>query len=112
MEIERNYNRCVSVKRLTATAGTENEQYDTHIEKLACHIQPLEDAYGEDLQGSFGKDWLMFCKVSDILENDLVVDGSVEYRVVAVESFAFLGRNRHMEVRIRRFIKEGVDDES
>lgn len=103
LDIAQNYDRAVIVQRLTGVEDTEKETYTTHINGVSCHIQPLDESYSEDVQGNFGKDWLMFCPVADILEDDKVVDGEKEYKVVGVESFNFLGMDRHMEVRLRRF---------
>lgn len=102
IDIETNYDRYVDVQRFEADAGADTEQYAAHLSDIPCHIQPLDDSYTEDLSGNFGKDKLMFCPVSDILEGDRVIDGDDEYRVVAAESFEFLGIVRHMELRIRQ----------
>lgn len=103
LNIEKNYNKSVDIKRLVDESGNDNiEEYMPHLEDVACHIQPLDDAYGQDIEGSFGKEWLMFCNVADILEGDRIIDGEIEYRVVGVESYEFLGQTRHMELRIRR----------
>ncbi len=105
IDIETNYDRNVRIDRLSNVDSGEagEEDYDTHINSVACHIQPLDESFSEDNTGQFGKDYLMFCDVCDILESDLVVDGSTTYKVVGVESFNFLGENRHMEIRIREY---------
>lgn len=104
MDIGAQFDRIVKVQRLTADASAADaEAFADHITGLRCHVQPLDEAFTEDLSGGYGKDWLMFCDACDILEGDRVVDGSVEYLVAGVESFAFLGQTRHMEVRLRRF---------
>lgn len=103
IDIEANFDKSVTIKRLIDEDESGYiEGYSNHLTNVACHIQPLDDSYSQDIDGNFGKDWLMFCGYSDILEGDLVVDGSIEYKVVAVEKFNFLGQNRHMELRIRR----------
>jgi len=99
--IESLYDKFVDVQRLIDDSGN-TEIYEDHIPDLPCAIQPLDDAYSQDIDGNFGKEWLMFCCVHDILEGDRVVDGAVEYRVVGVESFEFLDQPQHMEIRIRR----------
>jgi hypothetical protein len=101
--IEVNYDKTVSVERLTAIAETETEEYISHISSLLCHIQPLDESFSEDQPGSFSKDLMMFCAVSDILENDRIVFESNNYLVVGVNIFNFLGYDRHMEVRIKEF---------
>ena len=102
IDIERNFNKVVTVQRLDADMVGYTEEYANHLLNVACHIQPLDDSYSQDIEGSFGKEWLMFCNVFDILEGDRIVDGSDEYRVVSVESYKFLCENRHMELRIRK----------
>lgn len=102
--IESYYDTEVSVLRLAPDAENEDqEQYAAHLSGVRAHIQPLDDSYNEDLSGNEGKESLMFCEPSDIKENDRVVDAEGNgYRVVAVESFAFLDEDQHMELRIRR----------
>lgn len=101
MPIEAMFDKTAAVKRLS-DLGNGTQGYTTHITSMDCHVQPLDDAYNEDIRGNFGKDWMMFCTVQDILEADVVVVDGINYRVVGVESFAFMGSDRHMEVRIRR----------
>lgn len=101
MAIQDMYNKIVDTQRVVDDSGN-TEVYENHIEDLPCHIQPFDDAFSQDIDGNFGKDWLMFCDVVDILEGDRIVDGAIEYKVVSVESFEFLGAPRHMELRIRR----------
>jgi len=101
MTIQDQYNKMVDTQRVVDDSGN-TEVYDDHITDLPCHIQPFDDAYSQDIDGNFGKEWLMFCDVCDILEGDRIVDGAIEYKVVSVESFEFLGQPRHMELRIRR----------
>ncbi len=103
MSIELNYNKTVLVKRLSPIDESEKESYEDHLIGIKCEIQPLEESYTEDLTGSFGKDWLMFCDAVDILEGDKIIDGDITYKVIGVESFEFLGEVRHMELRIRLF---------
>ena len=102
IDIEQNYDRSVTVQRLDDQTSSYTEEYVNYLMSVPCHIQPLDDAYNQDVEGNFGKEWLMFCAVRDILEGDRIIDGAVEYRVVGVESFRFLGEDRHMEVRLRR----------
>lgn len=101
MSISLQYNETVTVKRLAP--GTGNKQaYSTHIEDLPCCIQPLDPQISSDIQGGFGKDWLMFCAPGDIAEGDRIIRGSKEYRVTGVESFDFMNQP-HMEITIRIF---------
>jgi hypothetical protein len=102
MAIESQFNKSVVVKRLTDDSGN-TEIYDTHIVSLPCHIQPYDDSFNQDVDGSFGKDSLMFCSVVDLQEGDVVVYASNNYRVVSVESMEFLNQPQHIEARIRLF---------
>jgi hypothetical protein len=105
INIEANYDKTVIVERIADVDSGDagEEEYKPHIASLSCHIQPLDESFSQDIDGQFGKDWILFCKVSDILEGDRITDGSDVYRVVGVETFNFLGENRHMEIRIREY---------
>lgn len=103
MGIEANYNSSVTVKRLTDVEETDNETYDIYLTDVPCHIQPLDEGFTEDMTGSFGKDSLLFCAVTDIKEEDLIIDGDNSYRVIGISSFTWRGVEKHMEVRIRLF---------
>lgn len=100
--IEKHYNLTAEIQRMADESG-ETEGYSVHLSDIPCHVQPLEAANSQDISGSFGKDWLMFCPVSDILDGDRVIIGENEYRVVGVESYEFQSRPRHMELTIRKF---------
>lgn len=99
------YNETVAVKRLTDGSGVVRE-FGTHLASVSCVIQPLDSEISGDIDGGFGKEWLMFCAEADIQEGDRVIRGTgetaKEYRVTGVESFDFIG-NSHMEIRIRIF---------
>ncbi len=98
--IEINYNKSVDVLRLVDIENGTSE-YETNLENLPAHIQPLEEGLSEDIDGNFGKDFLMFCDVVDIKEGDRVVDGATQYHVTAVDAYDFLGLPRHSEVKLR-----------
>lgn len=99
MGLQQTYTRTVSVMRIGRLLdGTS--AYSTTILSVPCHIQPLEEGLSQDLQGNFGKDFLMVCDVVDIKEGDRLVDGSLEYHVNAVDVYDFEG-SAHMELRIR-----------
>ena len=86
INIESNFDKTVDIKRLIDEDESGYiEGYADHLSDVPCHIQPLDDSYSQDIEGNFGKEWLMFCCYQDILEGDRV-----------------LGQNRHMELRIRR----------
>lgn len=104
--IDHQYNETVVVKRLADVPDTNKREYGNHIAALSCMIQPLDPEITTDIDGGFGKDWMMFCEPADIIEGDRVIRtvASVEkeYRVTGVESYDFMG-NPHMEVSIRIF---------
>lgn len=100
MPISQFFDNEVDVKRLEDTADTDNEEWGDHLSAVACQIQPLDESYGEDLEGSYGKDFTMFCAVVDIKQGNKIVDGSAEYIVVGIESYNWQGFS-HMELRIR-----------
>lgn len=99
-----NFDKTVKTSRLVDVEDTEKEEYEDYLEEVACHIQPLDESYSEDLKGNFGKDYLMFCEIKDIIQEDKVVDGTDEYKVVGVEKYDFLDQSRHMEVRLRKYL--------
>lgn len=102
MPINSQYNETVAVKRLADVEGTNKQSFSTHIASLACTIQPLDAQLSQDIEGGFGKDWLMFCPAADIQEGDRIIRGAKEYRITGIESLSFMG-NSHMEVSIRIF---------
>jgi len=104
MSIEKFYNKSVEVYRLADDDSGYGEVYALHLAEVNCGIQTLDDRFNEDIEGSFGKDFLMMCGVVDIKEGDRVIDGEVEYRVVGVEVYD-MGNNPHIELIIRTFNK-------
>jgi len=103
MAIDTHYNRIIKTQRLEDESG-DTEAYQDYIPALNCHIQPLDDNFSEDLAGSFGKNFLMFCQVCDILEGDKIIDGTDTYRVTGVDSYNFRDEDKHMELIIRKFL--------
>lgn len=101
--IELTYNQTVSTKRLGPIVGTNKEEYSAYLASVACLIQPDESQPSEDLDGQFGKNFIMFCPISDIKEEDIIVDGSDEYKVIGSESFNFMGHT-HQELELRKRI--------
>jgi len=101
MAIEDFYNETVVVNRLVASDDDDTESYEEHIARLNCHIQPLEDSYAQDIEGNYGKEWLLMCGVVDIQEGDRIVNGTTEYRVTGIESYTVQHVAKHMELRIR-----------
>lgn len=105
MSIENEYNKNVDIERLVPSddSGDDTEEYQAHLSDIRCHIQSFDESFTEDLDGNFGKDWMMWCGLEDILEGDKVIDGSDEYKVVGVRRFQFDDSDDHMELRIRKF---------
>ena len=105
--LAKQYNKEVKIQRFgvitESGVDTDKEQYEDYILELDCMIQPIDESSSQDIEGNFGKDYLMFCNTADIEENDRVIDGADEYRVVGIRKFNFLGEDRHMELRIRKF---------
>lgn len=103
MSISRMYNTSATTERESAVGdSTIKKVFVSYLGAFSCHIQPLDAALSESLQGGFGKEWIMFCAVLDIKSGDKVISDSVEYRVTGVEVFDF-SREPHMEVTIRAF---------
>lgn len=97
------YTETVVVNRLGATTGNK-KRYTEHIASLACNIQPLDQSITGDIEGGFGKDYLLFCSNQDIQEGDRIIYNSTEYRIVGIENYdTFLRKARHMEIVIRAF---------
>lgn len=101
MSLSRHYNQTARIDRLTITTGSK-QTFTQHLASVACLIQPLTDEVSGDLEGSFGKDFLMLSPTVDIREGDRVSISAEEYRVVATEALNF-GNNPHRETRIRIF---------
>lgn len=100
------FDKTVEIQRLVADEETEEglpdtESYTTHIASLQCHIQPLEEGFSTGLEGDYNKDFLMFCRVNDIIKEDRVIDGDDIYVVDSVEKYEFIGKS-HMELTIRQ----------
>lgn len=99
--IESLFDETVSVQRLQEGTGNQME-YATNIVALRCAIQQADSEISTDLVGSYGKDWLMFCPIVDILEGDRVIWNGKTYRVTAVDRLNFHGE-KHMEIGLRIF---------
>jgi hypothetical protein len=101
MPIEDQYNLFVDIERLDDDSGN-TETYFPHIDDYPCTIQPLDDAYSQDVDGNFGKEWLMIGGKADVLEGDRAINRTTgdEYRITAVELMEFMNHS-HIECRIR-----------
>ena len=102
MSITQLFDKTIDIYRLGDTEGTDdNESWAVHLADEDCQIQPLDDAFAEGLdEGSYSKDFVMFCSVIDVKQGDKIIDGTDEYLVAGVESYSFQGCS-HMELRIR-----------
>lgn len=99
--LSNSYDKTASVERLTTTTGSK-KAYLAHLASVPCLIQPLTDEVASDLEGSFGKDFLMLSPSVDIAEGDRITIDTDEYRVIATEALNF-GSNPHRETRLRIF---------
>ena len=106
MSIDIMYDKRIDTKRLAPSdeSGDDTEEYEVYLSKVKAHIQVLEDSFTEDVAGNFGKDSAMYCEIVDIKEGDIVVDGTKEYKVVAVKKMEFYTADDHMELKIRESI--------
>ena len=100
--IENTYDKIISTRRLVDESGNYKEEYDDYLKDISCHIQPLDGSFYEDADGQFGKNSLMVCNPCDIEINDMVIYGSIEYKVIEVKDFSFYG-HEHMEIIIREY---------
>ncbi len=101
--IQNHYNKLATISRMETILGTNKQSLQDVFVDIPVHVQPLQDAFSEDIEGGYGKDFLMFTNSRDIRQGDrAIIDGN-EYRVMSAERYAFLGRTKHMECRIRLF---------
>lgn len=111
MAVDSFFNKVVLTERLVKDndeSPTDTEEYQSYLDDIPCLIYPLEDSYGEDIQGSYGKDFIMICGILDIKEKDKVIDGWDEYIVVGLKEYNFLGTEL-MELRIRLVPSSGEE---
>jgi hypothetical protein len=102
MSLVDHYNETVSVERLATVSGRK-KTHSQIIASLSCHIQPADESLSGDIEGGFGKNWVLLCGDNDIIEGDRVIWNSNEYKVVGVERHKFMGQQRHMELVLRAF---------
>lgn len=115
MSVETFYNTKVNVLRLVKDTGespedTEEYQVCKDLEDIHCLIYPLDESYGQDLEGTYGKDSMMITAGNIvILEKDKIIsqDGK-EYVVVGVRGYSFMGTDL-TEVRIREMPSAGEE---
>lgn len=99
------YNKKVDTKRLSDITGTLKEEYTLYLTDVNCLIEPYSDGFTEDIDGSVGKDYVMFCEVADIKEGDKIVDGTDEYKVVGLKKYIDRNSEHHLELIIRQYKK-------
>lgn len=100
------YDKTISTERLAnLTAGSSWEGYSTNLASVDCLIQPIDDAPNEDLGGSMGMNYLMFCDVVDIEIGDEIIEAItlVRYRVIGKKRFDVFGNPHHLELTIRKY---------
>lgn len=100
--LEDHFDKIARIDRLALVENTAKKDFQTHIESLACHIQPLDPSITQDIPGGFGKNFLMLSGAADIIEGDRVIIDSQEYRVFGMEQLNFNGHS-HQETIIRIF---------
>lgn len=99
--IEDFYNKTMLTQRLADVTGTNKETYATNVASFNGLIQPAEEAYNEDLNGSVGKTFIMYSEVIDLKEGDRVIDGSTTYTVIGIKTFSDQDSEHHIESLIR-----------
>lgn len=100
--IDLQYDETIDVKRLANVPGGNKREYTTLLTGVNCCIQPLDPQISTDIEGGFGKEWLLFCEDIDLREGDRVIRETNEYRVTGVERLSFMGQ-AHVEATIRIF---------
>lgn len=102
--INRLYDSTAVTYRQTYVVGsTVKKEYTPYLSTFTCNVQPYESTLTEGLTGAFGKEWVMFCDVTDFKEGDkVVVNLTDEYRISGVEKMT-MGGNKHAEVSLRAF---------
>jgi hypothetical protein len=104
------FNEVVQVERVGFVSEnseiTKRQEFLPYLENLCCNIQPLDSSLNSDFKDGFGKNLIMFCAVSDIVEGDRVTrENGTQYKIVAVETFEGIpgGRLKHSEITLRAF---------
>jgi hypothetical protein len=96
------YDETVKSQRLEPESGSDIEEYEDFIISVPCHIQPIDEISSEDPDGSFGKNYLMFCDDWDICEGDQIIRDSENYKVIGKKRHEFWG-HIHIELIIRKY---------
>ena len=104
MAIESMYKQTATTQRQEfMEESTIKRGFVNKLAEFPCAVQPLTPEVAAIMPGGFGKNWLMFCPVLDIIEGDkIIIDEDKEYRVSGVETYDY-GINDHMEVTLTAF---------
>lgn len=104
MDISRYYDSLVTITREDFVPGsTIKKNQQTVYENVPCNIQPLTEEFQQNMSGSFGKQYVMFCgNEYVVIEGDKVIAGAKTYSVTGVEVHR-LGINQHTEVILSAF---------
>lgn len=103
--ISQHYNFTFTTERLGDIAYTDKEVYIENETGFRGVLQPLEVTLSQDLDGSYGKDFLLItCLNYDIKIKDRIIDEETDdsYIVVGVRKNMFTGRNDHLEILLRK----------
>ena len=105
MILRDNYTKTATVKRSveSTSGGNVKKEFEVIAENVAGHLQPASSEITQDIQASFGKNWVWFCDPTDIKEGDRMIIDEKEYRVTGVESYEWKSRKKHMEVLMRKW---------
>jgi len=98
------YNKTVTIKRFATTTGAKKGLSDIATD-VPVHIQPLDASFVENTEYILGKDYQMFCGITDLQEGDRILVDSDEYKVIGVEKYSlgFSASQDHVEAIIRIF---------
>ncbi len=92
------FDKVAAIERLSAGV---KKTYQT-LSTIPCHLQPISGDTTGDIQGGYGKDWLMISGESDIREGDRATIDGKAYRVTSTELLSFAGHS-HRETTLRAF---------
>jgi hypothetical protein len=96
------YNEIIKTQRFEVESGSDIEGYEDYILSIPCCFQELDDYPSEDMDGNFGKNYLMFCDDWDIKEMDNIIrENGDELKVVGMKRYSFMGHS-HLEIITRK----------
>jgi hypothetical protein len=103
------FDKRIWVYRLSSEAS-DMEGYELLYSNVPFHIQPLDDTYGQNLDGVKGKDFIGACANMDIKEHDKIRHNEEWYLVEGIDNYELKG-STHMELRIR-LLSDETESES